>query len=87
MARFTFYLLMVILTLIGKFKAIAAPIDNLPVITLSGTPYERGVAHGQKLKEQIKQVYIKWKQNIEKETKQDPDSIIYHFLKTCFQLS
>ena len=82
MARFTFYLLMVILTLIGKFKAIAAPIDNLPVITLSGTPYERGVAHGQKLKEQIKQVYIKWKQNIEKETKQDPDSIIYHFLKT-----
>ncbi|QQX75249.1 MULTISPECIES: C45 family autoproteolytic acyltransferase/hydolase [Aequorivita] len=82
MVRFTFYLLMVILTLIGKVKAIAAPIDSLPVITLSGTPYERGVAHGQKLKEQIKQVYIKWKQNIEKETKHDPDSIISHFLKT-----
>ncbi|MCK0115271.1 C45 family autoproteolytic acyltransferase/hydolase [Gelidibacter sp. F63206] len=55
---------------------------KVPVITLSGTPFERGYNHGEKLKKPIAEVFQLWKQSIHKDTKRHPDSVISHFLKT-----
>lgn len=58
------------------------PSREVPVITLRGTPYQRGVQHGKQLKVQIDEVYGKWKANIRKDTNSDPDSVIADFLQT-----
>lgn len=55
---------------------------KLPVVKLSGTPYQRGYTHGRELKKPISEVYKIWKQQIEKDTKKDPDSVIADFLRT-----
>ena len=56
--------------------------SRVPVIHLKGTAYERGVQHGRTLKKEIAEVYKKWKNNIRKDTKSDPDSVIRDFLQT-----
>jgi len=52
---------------------------DVPVIELSGSAYERGLQHGQILKNEIAEVYSKWKQNINIGTKRDADSILAEF--------
>jgi isopenicillin-N N-acyltransferase like protein len=49
---------------------------------LKGTGYERGVQHWKQLKEEITQVYTKWKANIRNAVKGNPDSVITAFIKT-----
>ncbi|HEY1023704.1 MAG TPA: C45 family peptidase [Sphingobacteriaceae bacterium] len=55
---------------------------EVPVIELSGTPYERGLQHGRQLKKEIAEVYGKWKESIRKETGISADSVIADFLAT-----
>lgn len=55
--------------------------DKLRYIELGGTPYERGLAHGTLLKEDIHKVIQLFKEDIRKNTDQDPDQFIAKFLK------
>lgn len=54
--------------------------NQVPVIELSGTPYDRGLQHGQKLKSQINEVIEKWKSSLKKDTGKDADEEIKAFL-------
>jgi hypothetical protein len=56
--------------------------SNLPVITIVGTSYERGIQHGQKLKKEIEEVYSKWKKNITNTLNKDADSLLNAFLNS-----
>ncbi|MDH5745128.1 MAG: hypothetical protein OEZ52_16425, partial [Candidatus Aminicenantes bacterium] len=59
---------------------------NLRVLSLEGTPYERGFEHGKALKMEIQELVKLWKASLEKSTKSDPDIFIKKFLdKTGFQ--
>jgi len=61
---------------------------DVPVIELSGSAYERGQQHGQLLKNDIAEVYSKWKQNINKDLKRDADSVLSEFIDaTNFELA
>jgi hypothetical protein len=53
---------------------------DVPVIELSGTGYEIGLKHGQLLKNEIAEVFLKWKQSLNNSTKRDVDSLIDAFL-------
>ncbi len=58
-----------------------------PVIELKGSAYDRGYIHGRQLKTEIREVYLKWKDNIGSMTKDDPNIILAAFLKeTNFEL-
>jgi predicted choloylglycine hydrolase len=52
---------------------------KVPVIELSGNGYNRGLQHGKALKNEIAGVFKKWKEDINNNTKQNPDSVITHF--------
>jgi isopenicillin-N N-acyltransferase-like protein len=52
---------------------------NVPVIELTGNGYQRGLQHGKALKNEIAEVFKKWKENIENISKQNADSIIDQF--------
>jgi predicted choloylglycine hydrolase len=52
---------------------------EVPIIELSGNGYNRGLQHGKALKNEIAEVFKKWKENIRSNTKQNPDSIITQF--------
>jgi len=52
---------------------------DVPVIALSGNGYQRGLQHGKALKNEIAEVYKKWKDNIQRNAKQNADSVIAQF--------
>ena len=56
--------------------------EEIPVVEMVGSPFERGFAHGQQLKGLIAEVYQKWKTSVGKETGKQADSVIAHFLET-----
>ena len=56
--------------------------NTLRIIELKGNGFEQGVQHGRKLRNEIEQVFIKWKSNIRNAIKGDPDSVITSFLKS-----
>lgn len=59
---------------------------NVPVIELKGNGYQRGLQHGKLLKTEIAEVFRKWKNNIQNDTKQNADTVITAFLKaTSFE--
>jgi len=59
---------------------------NLRVLSLEGTPYERGFTHGKALKTEIHELVKLWKASLESSTESDPDIFIKKFLdKTGFQ--
>ncbi len=53
--------------------------NKVPVIELSGNGYQRGLLHGEKLKNKIVQVYKKWKENLYESTNQNADTLIARF--------
>jgi len=53
---------------------------SLPLITLSGSGYERGFQHGKQLKAEIAKLYAAWKAGMEKETGRKADSVISAFV-------
>jgi isopenicillin-N N-acyltransferase like protein len=64
--------------------AVVQPITNkkdVPVIELSGNGYQRGLQHGKVLKTEIAEVFKKWKNTIQNDTKQNADTVIANFLK------
>jgi isopenicillin-N N-acyltransferase-like protein len=68
-----------LLPIIIYFLGMTAQAQNsVPVIHLSGKPFERGEQHGKQLKAQIAEVYQKWKSSLS--TDKDPDTIIKDFL-------
>ncbi len=56
-------------------------INNLTIIHSDGTPYERGLIHGQQLREEIDTIINRWKNIVEEEFEQDFDKVIKEFFK------
>lgn len=56
-------------------------IKNVPVIELEGNGYQRGLKHGKLLKNEIAEVFKKWKIDIETNTKRNADSVIDQFYR------
>ena len=54
--------------------------EKVPLVELAGTAYERGLQHGKHLQKEITEVFEKWKANIRKSVKGDPDSLLTVFL-------
>jgi hypothetical protein len=54
---------------------------GLRVVTLQGSPYNRGLVHGQSLKKEIHELVVLWKADLEKEYKMKPEAFIARFLK------
>ena len=54
--------------------------ENLRVLSLQGTPYERGVEHGKALKSDIHELVKLWKTDIERTYKTDAVEFIKRFL-------
>lgn len=54
---------------------------DLPVLELSGTPYDRGFKHGQLLRSEISEVYSRWKDNIAGMTGESADKVLLEFLE------
>lgn len=54
--------------------------ENLRVLSLQGTPYERGIEHGRALKKDIHELVRLWKNDIEQSYKTDADEFIKRFL-------
>ena len=61
--------------------------DNLRYLVIEGSPYERGVQHGEKLKEEIHDLVKLWRADIEKTYQMDPDVFISDFLEKTNYLS
>ncbi|WP_299823403.1 C45 family peptidase [uncultured Pontibacter sp.] len=78
----TLLLLLLVCLLVHPSMAIPRQPAQVPVLTLSGSGYERGLQHGHQLKKQIAEVYRKWKESIHKDTGKDPDTVIADFLST-----
>jgi isopenicillin-N N-acyltransferase like protein len=76
------HLILVLLIGCSESKRETSIINNMdvPIITLSGTSYERGFKHGQTLKKEIAEVYSKWKQNIRVGLGKDADSLLKAFM-------
>ena len=53
---------------------------KLRFLELSGSPYERGLAHGKALKPEIQEVIRLFKKDIAETTQEDPDAFIAKFL-------
>ena len=79
MKKALLFLLLVCIS-VQQATAIPKPKPQVPVLTLSGTGYERGYQHGYQLRNQIAEVYLKWKESIRKDTGKDPDAVIADFL-------
>jgi len=56
-------------------------IDNLTVLHLSGSPYERGLAHGQLLHQEIYQIISRWEKEVELINEDDFENVIDYFFK------
>jgi hypothetical protein len=61
-------------------------IDGITLVHLRGTPYERGAAHGQMLKEEIHESISKWKQEVESAFERDFEELIDEFFNTTAYL-
>ena len=57
------------------------PKRELRVITLEGSPYNRGLVHGQTLKSEINELVRLWKADLEKDYKMNADAFVAKFLK------
>lgn len=55
--------------------------SDLRVITLEGSPYNRGLGHGQTLKKEINELVRLWKGDLEKEYKMKAETFVAKFLK------
>jgi predicted choloylglycine hydrolase len=53
---------------------------ELKVLHLSGSPYERGLQHGRRLRTEIGKLVSLWKEDLGRQAKTDPDSLIKRFL-------
>ncbi|WP_205503216.1 C45 family autoproteolytic acyltransferase/hydolase [Rufibacter psychrotolerans] len=79
---------LLLLTLLSFFlqpawaRSNAGKVPRVPVVELKGSAYERGLQHGQQLRQPIAEVYQKWKASVRLETNRHPDSVIAHFLST-----
>lgn len=54
---------------------------GLRLLTLEGSPYNRGLVHGKTLKQEINELVALWKADLEKEYKMKADVFISRFLK------
>ena len=61
---------------------------NLRILTLEGTPYEIGLAHGRALRKEIQEIVELWKKDLETGYKTDAATFIKNLLaRTSFQAS
>lgn len=65
-----------------SFRDVAAQTPaskSVPVIELNGDAYNRGLQHGLQLKNEIAAVYRKWKENIQRNSRRNADSVLNEF--------
>src|SRR5262249_52829544 len=55
------------------------PQGKLKVIVLEGSPYNRGLVYGKTMKDDIRQLMKRWKDNLRESYKMDPDLFIKKF--------
>lgn len=70
---------------VAFFAAVAtaqqgAPRRELHVVELSGTPYERGLKHGEALKAPIAEMLAHWRKDVQQATGRDADDFVARFL-------
>jgi hypothetical protein len=92
MKKCFFFLILVILILSFPVSLICGqrtPLttkENLKVLVLEGTPYERGLQHGSALKKEFHELIKLWKEDIQKTYKTEADVFLKNFLTaTNFQ--
>ncbi len=54
-------------------------LEDLPVVELTGSPYERGVIHGETLRQQIKDCVFGWEYMVEKVTGESVQDVVDEF--------
>jgi len=63
-------------------------VGNLRILTLDGTPYEMGLAHGRALRKEIREIVGLWQKDLEETTKTGAAAFIKEFLaRTNFTAS
>ncbi len=62
-------------------SADSTPGNEVRVLVLEGTPYERGLTHGKTLKQEIHEVVALWKSQLANQAKTDADVFIETFLE------
>lgn len=81
-----FFLIMAIWMIVGfsscKTGSYLELRDELTIVHLKGTPYERGAAYGQMLKQEIHETIAKWKQEVESNCQQDLTEVIDEFFSS-----
>ncbi|PZR13805.1 MAG: hypothetical protein DI539_19265 [Flavobacterium psychrophilum] len=83
----TTYLVILILTICSNSFAQQPSVKNdktkkVPVIELHGNGYQRGLQHGKLLKTEIAEEFVKWKIDIETNTKKNADTVIDDFYRS-----
>jgi isopenicillin-N N-acyltransferase-like protein len=73
------FLLAILVPLAGEPQTPAAE-NKLRVVTLEGTPYQMGLAHGTALKAEITELVKRWKEDLAKSYKKPADEFIRKFL-------
>ncbi|MEZ5967166.1 MAG: C45 family peptidase [Planctomycetota bacterium] len=58
----------------------AAPRREMHVVELSGTPYERGLQHGETLRAAIAEMLAHWRRDVRKATGREADDFVARFL-------
>jgi isopenicillin-N N-acyltransferase like protein len=85
--RFGYFLLIFILIMVcGNLFSQASEHSvsinrEVPVVELDGNGYQRGLQHGNALKNEIAEVFKKWKENIQLTTNLNVDSVISMFYR------
>ncbi len=64
---------------VSSFAQTISGARSVPVIELNGEGYNRGLQHGTQLKKEITEVFAKWKANIRRNSKEDPDVVLTDF--------
>ncbi len=64
-----------------EYKTQESSANNLRFLALEGSPYNRGLIHGQELKKEISEVIKLWKLDIKENYKLDPEIFVSEFIK------
>src|SRR5450432_1215023 len=72
----------IVASILGLLLLVAPSFASLPVrvVLLEGSPYQRGITHGQTLKEQIHAVLRLWKAELQQQYRTDAETFVKTFL-------
>ena len=70
----------ILMSACNKYKKIEK-VDNLTILHLNGTAYERGLTHGQLMRNEIELIIERWKKEVEQNYQHKFDEVIDMFFK------